>query len=338
MRALLVGDLHIGKKLLRSTLGASATRRQIAMLASLEAEAVRARARYAIVVGDVFDTAAPSQEDMSALVDFWSTSKLRWIVYPGNHDVDDISLKKGETFSRRSSLTLLSRLPRAGALRNVMFIRTAKTVVIEGVRLHVVPWGHPMAPPKGTNLVLFHDSLVGAKRDSGSVVRDGEGLSSAALRGFAAVSGHLHTPQRVRRTLFCGTAAQMSWGERPVKQLYVTTVTQDFVSHETIPWTPPWTLRQVEWSSEAPPKLDDARAYYKLVVPNGQRVDPNWLVNNPNVARVGGKGGQAKQPRIIRQTRDTRAYLDEWLKRHTSLTDRQRAVALKIDARMGDMS
>ena len=340
-RVLLVGDLHLGKPLLQSVLG-DAHAEQLDLVREQERAGRDAGCTHALMLGDLFDCANPSQDLMLGLLEVLAQSRLRWTLYPGNHDVDDVTVPKDDpkaAQSVRCSIKLLSRLPQFGAIRNVRFVMRPELVRVGEAAVYVVPWGHDFDVPRRADLVAIHDSVVGARNDNGRVVEPGHGVDGRLLRGKPTVSGHLHTPQWVRaaKTLYPGTAAQTSWGERPDKTLTALDVGRGRVRVVRVPWTPPWRLREVEWSAESPPKLDDDGAYYKVRVPSGERPDARWMIDNPRAVRVDGVKGEKRSRDVgpVESSADDGKRLDRYLAERTSLQSKQRRHALAIDARMG---
>ncbi len=328
-KILLVGDLHLGKPLLMSTL-TDAISQQVAMLKRMESIAIREGCRHALMLGDLYDNARPSQELLVPIIDFLAASKLKWIIYPGNHDVDDVTLKKDEAESVRSSLKLLARLPKVG-LRNVQFVQYPQIVNVDGARIYVIPWGHAFDVPKNCDVVAFHDSLVGARRDNGHQVPEGKGILKKQLRGKPAVSGHLHTPQKVGNVLFPGTPAQTSWGEKPNKCLFYMSVVNGRVNFRRLKWRAPWKLLQATWTKKGAPPIEK-EAYYTLKVDAGTRPDAEWMTNNKNVVRFGGLSKKSMSEIKTFQERTT--DMEAWLGKNTSLSPNQIQVAVKIDGRI----
>ena len=341
-RILLVGDLHLGKPLLQSVLD-DASSAQLRLMRDVERAGREAGCTRALMLGDFFDCANPSQDLQLGALEVLGSSKLQWDIYPGNHDVDDVTVPKDDPAaaeSRRCSLKLLSRLPQFGAIRNVRFVMRPTLLRVGDAVAYVVPWGHRFRVPDDCDFVAMHDSIVGARADNGRVVAPGEGVPARDLRGKPTVSGHLHTPQRVKsaRALYPGTAAQFSWGERVAKSLTALDVGKGKVRTTRVPWTPPWRLREVEWSAERPPKLDDPDAYYKVRVPSGEKPDSKWMLENPRAVRVDGvqvkKNSNRESPEEPAAYENDSERLNEWLKQRTSLTPKQRREAVRLDARL----
>ncbi len=330
----LIGDLHLGKldKLMGQGVG---LRRQVKLfktqIGMLQARGIR----HAVLLGDLYDDPYPTQELLITLLKLLSDSSMSFLVYHGNHDWDD---------AEHNSLKLLRELPSAGALTNVTFISTPQVVEWCGMRLFVMPWAPRYAPIKErVDLVLFHGDLIGAKRDTGMVIPDGEGIPRSFFRGMPAVSGHLHSPQRIGNIYFPGTAAQLSFGERPEKRIWFGEKTSAGVRLTNVAFEPPWRLETAVYNEDDPPACDVPGTLYSLDISKG-RPGPRWLESHPLVKKT--KGSDRKiQAALTEKVAELttapvgdasdRELLLKWLRLNTSLDKVQRARGVKIDRELG---
>ena len=337
-----VGDPHTGR--MRALLGNERGDAAHARLWLRQIEWVReAGCSHAVIVGDVFDTPFPDQEQLLLVVNaLAAASDLRFLCFAGNHDVHDAAT---------NSLRLLRRMPEVGALRHVTFVADAGVVDWEDARLLVIPWGskrerdpreHVIA--SRPHLTVFHDSVVGAKRDNGTAVPVGQGVAAASLGGSrVAVGGHLHTPQRVGDVYYCGTGAQLSFGESAGKRLLTIDVDGKSVKVASRRVDPPWVLETARWSSSDPPGCDAPGTYYRLVI-GEEAPPPRWLVEHPRVVRTA--GASVKKLRDVASGvvnlmsggkvggSDDAQLLQRYLHQHTNLDALLRAQAMKIHGRM----
>ena len=323
------GDLHVGR--LTKIVGEDGLRLHRKLLHQLTKETRQVGARYVAVLGDIFPDPFPSQEQMMVVLEAFSNARdLKFVCYLGNHDIYTAQI---------NSLRLLSRLPEAGALTNVQFV--IKPAMIDFARRNVLvlPYGAPLgAVPNNTDLILFHNNVIGAKRDNNSPVTGG--FHPNKFEKVLAVGGHLHTPQRVgSRIYFPGTQGQLTFGEGSAKKF----MWLDDRMYSR-PFQPPWELQTVTWSNDNPPECNNPDTYYRLLFTH-ERPGPRWLANHPQV--VSHKGGSksiqsaAKQKvvsliqRTNEQESDTQ-LLNRWLIQYTSLDKLARRRALKIDEQLAE--
>lgn len=337
MRIAFAGDPHIGK--MGTYMGDEAgLRRQRKLLSAVFARADDARADLIVVLGDLFDDPHPDQDRLVATVQALSSTKTPVLAYLGNHDVED---------ERHNSFKLLRRLPEAGALRHVTFVTKPKTIEYGGVRVRVLPWRKSYERKhlgERADVVLFHDSVVGAKRDNGHAVPEDGGLQHEFFGDAFTVSGHLHTPQRLRDLWYTGTQAQLSFGERPGKKFMLAEVRKSGTKMVVSDFESPWTLLNVKFDSDDPPKCDAPGTLYAVDLSAGSP-GPRWLLDHPRVVRVHGGSGKARSKTIERvvelaskhgSSEDDDELLQRWLRQHTSLTKLERTRAAKIHRRLGD--
>lgn len=332
MKMRFVGDPHFGKMgtIMGDDVG---LRRQSKLLRRLLKQAEEDGCTHTTILGDLFHGPHPTQDELVSVIKVLASTKLDVIVYLGNHDVDD---------NESNSFRLLRELPEAGALRHVTFIEEPRTLKIDGARVRVVPWKKRYSErdfdPRA-HLTLFHDAVVGAKMDNDRPYTDG--VARALVEGEGvAVSGHLHTPQRVGRTWFPGTAAQTSFGERLPKRVATAVFSRGEVKIKEQEYDPPWVLEVVKFDPASPPKCDAPGTLYSLDVAQGSP-ENRWLLDHPKVVRVfnGSKRKTAEVSKVVEMTQkahgaDDSELLLRFLRSHTSLSQLERARAVKIDRKL----
>jgi hypothetical protein len=238
-------------------------------------------AKHVALLGDVFANPYPSEDVKGFFIDFMSSiNDISVIAFPGNHDIYN---------ANNNSFNLLSRLPKAGALTNVRFITQSKTINFADIKIHVVPYGCKILSTD-VDLILFHNNVVGAKQDSGRKIEMGEGIHPSKFAEVLAVSGHLHTFQKVGRNIhFPGTAGQNSFGESDEKHFSYLRIGKNLKYCSYTLTNLPWYLKNINWSSENPPLCNEKNTYYKLFVAE-ERPTSTWMIKHPRVLRIeGGK-------------------------------------------------
>ena len=324
----LIGDLHLGK--LDKLMGPGVGLQRQVRLFEKQIAIFRSRGiRHAALLGDLYDDPYPTQELLIILLKLLSDSSIDFLVYPGNHDFDDAD---------HNSLKLLRELPAAGALTNVTFVSEPSVVNWCDMRVFVLPWAPRYAPIKDrVDLIMFHDCVVGARSDSGTIIEQGGGLSHDFFRGITAVSGHLHTPQRCRNIHFVGTSAQLSFGERPEKRLWFGEKMGNGVQLTNIAFEPPWRLVTERYDEEDPPACDVPGTLYSLDVSRG-RPGPRWMAEHPAVKKT--KGSDRHTQAVLTEKIATltsgaqasdRQLLLRWLRENTALDKDQLRHGLRID-------
>jgi hypothetical protein len=329
-----VGDPHIGK--MSTIMGDDVgLRRQTRLLRGLLKSAKRDGCTHACILGDLFHGPHPVQEELVAVIKTLAATELEVIVYLGNHDVDD---------NESNSFRLLRELPEAGALKHVTFVEETTTLRIDGARVKVVPWKKRYSAEDFSgryDLLLFHDGVVGAKGDNGRPFTEGHGIPRASIGDSIAVSGHLHTPQRVGTIHYPGTPVQTSFGEKLPKRVSTATWSGGVMKIREEDFDPPWVLEHVVFDPASPPKCDAAGTLYTLDVSKGAP-GSRWLLDHPKVVRVntGTKRKSAEVSKVVELTQksegaDDSELLTRFLRSHTSLSQLQRARAVKIDRKLG---
>lgn len=337
MRVAFIGDPHVGKmcRLVGPEQGLRLHSRSLRDQLRLARED---GATHVAILGDLFDTPFPDQNQLLVVLQALADTDLPVLVYLGNHDVHDAA---------HNSFRLLCRLPEVGALRHVTFVTERRLIRFGDLRVAVIPWGARV--PKGlrgrADLVLFHESVVGALRDNGTMVPPGRGLPSNAFDGVLAVGGHLHTPHRRERVVYPGTYTQMGFGEKPDKKRVIADFERGRLTRiERLSVDDPtWRLEAVKFSKREPPKCSDPKTFYSLDV-SDDRPGPGWLVDHPRVVRVHGGSGKAQRAiteRVVSimegsavHGEDDRALLARWLNQHARIDSVSRAAALRIHDRL----
>jgi DNA repair exonuclease SbcCD nuclease subunit len=327
------GDTHVGK--LTKLVGDDGLKLHRRLFALLLRETRRIDARHVVILGDVFASPFPSQDDLSLVIDILSeASDIKFIVLKGNHD---------EHSADNNSLKLLQRLPRAGALTNVRFFTKQETRIHwAGLDVLVIPFGAKHEHQSDINLVLFHDAVVGAKRDNGTTVIMGEGIPSTTFGRALAVGGHLHTKQNLGNVYFPGTQAQLSFGETLPKR-FSWLDTSDMRVHG-VEFDPPWRLEQVSWSADDPPCCDKLDTYYQMRI-GDERPGPRWLAEHTRVVSVRGASKKMQKrsaSTIIRlvqggfvKDESEEQLLKRWLKEFSPLDGLSIMKALRVHGRLG---
>lgn len=277
------GDLHIGRmsKTVNDDVGLSLHRRLIRRLLSATR---RVKAKFVVILGDVFNSPFPTQDDLSMLIDELSRADdIEFVVLMGNHDIYD---------ALNNSLKLLKRLPQAGALTNVRFVLKARQFYWGGVELLALPYG---ARPEGritADLIVFHDAVVGAQRDNKTTFSIGEGVHPSVFGRVIAVGGHIHMAQRLGRIHFVGTQASLAFNETHPKRFYWLDTREMRMCSTS--FEPPWQLEQSDWSNDDPPRCNAPDTYYQLHIKD-ERPGPRWLINHPQVIDTRGGSKTVKQ-------------------------------------------
>jgi DNA repair exonuclease SbcCD nuclease subunit len=316
------GDPQIGKMCGGKFLGAELGLRYHRRLNQRLLKATRdIGAQHVVVLGDIFETPFPTQDEQMLALKTFSAPDLRFLIYPGNHDIHD---------AEQNSLKLFRALPEIGALTNVTFIVQPNVVKFAGMQIGVMPFGCKKVPP-GADLYVIHGNIVGAKRDNNTPVKVGEGLDPSAFGGKLVISGHIHTPQKFGSIVYAGTGAQLSFGEDENKRICWLDDGRLF----SRPFDPPWKLRTVDWSSKQPPKCDEPDVFYKLRVAN-ERPPNTWLARHPQVLDIDvgkSKKSVAKEQivRLMNRTdeEDDIKTFQRYLIEHTNLDKLGRLQALK---------
>ena len=322
------GDLHIGR--LSKILDAENSFNYHRKLLNNLLVATRAiGAQRVAIMGDLFDHPFPSQDEMSLVLESLSVSDLKFLIFLGNHDLHT---------AEENSLKFLSKLPKAGALTNVVFITQPRVVKWAGLKVLVLPYGNNVPNNFKGDLILFHNSVVGAMRDNNTLVTQGNGFHPSLFKNTLAVGGHLHTPQRLGNTYFVGSQGQFSFGEGEKKKFHWL---EDGKMYSQ-PFQPPWMLKTVSWDSDNPPNCNELDTYYRLKI-GENHPGPKWVSQHPQVIKTFGGSNtkrQAAANKVVNlMERRTSIESDEelllrWLTQYSNLSKLARMQAIRIHSRL----
>lgn len=163
--------------------------------------------KYVVVLGDVAHMPRLSEEARKAfqkLLHEYDGRLTIWIIL-GNHDV---------AYEGVHSLESISDLCKQGRYKSVRVFAKPKQKIINGVPVNLLPFPAKKAiktEVADRSLNFAHLERPGARRDNGMLIRDDDGVKQTDDNEW--VIGHLHTPQKIGRTLYSGTLYQTNFGE-----------------------------------------------------------------------------------------------------------------------------
>lgn len=227
--------------------------------------------------GDIGDKTRLSYKDHLALLSLLLDPKyagLKFWIILGNHDFDEHGV---------NSLQIIRYMVKMLKLKNIRIFVKGEDEKIDGVNVRFMPYPLVETSKKAVN--IGHFDAVGAKRDNGRTIKNGEGVDTDH---FCCV-GHLHTPHTVKNMFFSGTLYQTNFGETLPKMFHHVKVL-------------PSLKRKVKYVRNEPAvKLFNLEIYsrkdlnkitknkndlYKLFVQDGVKINPDDLSRHKNVIKI----------------------------------------------------
>jgi exonuclease SbcD len=303
MRILHTSDWHVGKQLR----GRSRLDEHRAVLAELAEIASREKVDVALVVGDLFESAAPTADAWAVVVD--SLLGLRdagaqVVVVGGNHDhqaqLDSfapafaplgISIVGLPTGPERAVLDLdgarivaLPWVSQRWALKTeqLMGATAAETVQLYATRVtRLLEWLCGSFGADTVNIVAAHAMVQGGRMGGGerdAQLVDEYAVPTAAFPSSAAyvALGHLHRAQQIpggAPIWYCGSPIQVDFGEEnDVKQaLLVDVGARGAARVQPVHLARGWKLRTVEGTLAELERVTDTEAFLRVVVREAPR-------------------------------------------------------------------
>jgi exonuclease SbcD len=281
MKILHTSDWHVGK-LLR---GRSRLDEHRAVLAEIAGVAARERVDVALVVGDLFETAAPTPDAVAVVVDALLALRntgAEVIVVGGNHDQQAWLDAVAPAFGKGITIVgLLDNMERAVVQLNgaqivalpwisqrwaiktdqLLQATAAETVQVYATRIaRVLEHLCHGFRADTINVIAAHAMVQGGRLGGGE--RDAQLIDeylvpAAAFPASAAyvALGHLHRAQQIpggAPIWYCGSPIQVDFGEeRDVKQVLLVDIPQSGAARVTpVPLASGWKLRTVSGTRE----------------------------------------------------------------------------------------
>ena len=156
-----------------------------------------------ILLGDVCDKPSMSTRTATNLVKSLSNAHSEIHAIIGNHDYRNTGEHSLELFETLNTLNIMPNI-------NVYSKHTIKK--FDGLRFEFLPF--PLTKPKYSkgSICVGHFSVVGAKRDNGSIIKSHEeGVDIEDKNKW--IMGHVHLCQHIKNVLYPGTPYQTNFGE-----------------------------------------------------------------------------------------------------------------------------
>lgn len=336
---LLIGDLHIGRieKLLKVS-SSQGLKIQLRHLRKCLRFALKSRLKYVYILGDIYDSPHPTQEEQDALGRVLTDPEfagLHILAYLGNHDYT--------TYGEHALVTakLFADLTKHG---NVKIITEPTKLVREGVPVWISPWPYAVSPKGPASLCFGHFNVSGVRADNGRLLR--ENPENFKLRPRDQwVIGHVHTHQVLYkgRVLYPGNPYQITTGEKPDKGIctFEAEVTRDGYlnfSYKREHMPPPYLLKtvRIEGDKDFLALPTEKNLYYRVI--HSERLSAEVIIQRSDILKTEPSTSQAaveekedKQEIVKDQPEFKITYgLGKFLKDKTGLKGRQRKLAIKL--------
>jgi hypothetical protein len=133
--------------------------------------------------------------------------KLNIHIILGNHDV---------AYEGFHSLQSFVEMYKTGKYKTIFIYDKAQQVMMNGIPVNFLPYPHKKALPHNTkkcdrSINVAHLERPGARRDNGRTIGPKDGTKQKDDNYWFI--GHLHTPQSLGNSHFCGTMFQTNFGE-----------------------------------------------------------------------------------------------------------------------------
>jgi len=230
-----------------------------------------------ILEGDLCHGTRLSYEAQQELQSIFLLSKYQFYVILGNHD------KISDDSAAGHSLEVFKPWIKKKFLSNVHLFEDLTDVEIDGAPVRFLPY--PCTKFSKSRLNIAHIEVKGSLRDNGTVNSGDKLRESEAL----IVSGHLHTPHKIRNTHYTGTLYQTKFGEKPKKGFHhIRFKSVNDYDMEWIPHKPKYTLHDVviEGQKDLARIPRNPTQLTRLIVRDGADVDPTDWINLPNVVKT----------------------------------------------------
>ena len=230
-----------------------------------------------ILEGDICHGTRLSYEAQQELQSLFLLSKYQFYVILGNHD------KISDDSSAGHSLEVFKPWIKKKFLSNVHLFEDLTDAEIDGAPVRFLPFPH--AKFSKSRLNIAHIEVKGSLRDNGTVNNHDKLKETNSL----IVSGHLHTPHKIRNTHYTGTLYQTKFGEKAKKGFHhIRFKSIDDYDIEWISHKPKYTLHDVvvEGKKDLKRIPTDPTQLTRLIVRDGADVDPTDWINLPNVVKT----------------------------------------------------
>lgn len=278
-----IGDLHLNKL---SHKIPNHLNKQFRMLDKIMKRIQDEGITNVVLLGDVFDKPNVTPGLIIRLIMFFNKYKeqtFHWVV--GNHD---------RTSKEEASIDILKTLSEIELLANVNLYdeptRMGKTNV------GFLPYPHKN-PIDGTKLSFAHIERPGSKTDSGYPIKMKKGKDDWD-ESHTFIIGHLHTPQKIKKTYYTGTPYQLSFGEGLKKHWGIIEFDDKGplnFKYTRVPIRNIYNLISITVKSKKDLKQvlagDPKRDFFKLKVAADYDLPKNFLIEHPNCFAEGISNG-----------------------------------------------
>lgn len=231
-------------------------------------KALNAGATAFVLMGDVFNTANPTQASVVAFLQVLNKFQdHKFYIILGNHDYSSVE---------KHSLQIAKYWG-----NNIKVIDSPKVLKVDSTKVFLCPHPFVEQSPKSVHWSLGHFAVSGARSDNGFVIK-----AKNQPKG-KWILGDFHTPQSGRvnscKYHYVGSLTQMSWQEKPQKRI----ILLDGKDHTSLRITPTYEL--IEHRVKHIEDLEGLRCdrvYYRLILEGNVTLPVGYLSKNKHIVRV----------------------------------------------------
>lgn len=314
-----IGDIHLGAL---SQHIPDLWKKQLQHLQRVLNYAVDSGVQHVFLMGDVFDTAYPTNKLVIALRRCLSKyPELTFYIIIGNHDWES---------SEHHALQWLHDLGTTKKFNFHVFTKP-RVITVAGVKLFVCPHPYIMESPKPVHWCLGHFAWNNAKSDHGKPIPSGN-----SPRG-RWILGDFHTHQNGKRYVYIGSLSQITWHEQMPKGI----ITFDREDWRFQPFTPTYRLAVKEISEDAELQDLDKDCYWSIRTVNNYTLPSDYKLKHHHIVHLSAaRKRQDIRASVLLSDEDNTLtnplqLLPEHLKQSKlSLTPSERKLAMKLAKRM----
>ena len=232
-----------------------------------------------VFLGDIFDSAYPSQENVVLLIkSLQRHPDVKKYILMGNHDYDDV---------KHHSLRLINWLCKSGFINGKVFIKPTK-VNIDDESYLFSPHPYIVDNPPKVRYCFGHFGFNGAKSDTGYTLK-----SKNNPKG-RWILGDYHTAQRGKSYIYAGSLTQIKFYESPDK--YIIRL-DDRPEHIQI--KPQIVLGRTSIKSVDDLEALDPKTYWSVNISREAKLPPDWARKYPRIVHQHTEKSSSKRQQIL---------------------------------------
>ncbi|QXV74229.1 DNA repair exonuclease subunit 1 protein [Rhizobium phage RHEph12] len=267
-----IGDIHLEK--LDHRINNFTPMVLTALRATIKAALLRGTSAF-VLVGDIFDSAHPSQTNIARFLDVLTDFDVPFYIPLGNHDFAD---------KLTHSLVLTKWARKLNG--NLRVVTKPKLIRVDGATYQIQPHPYVQDMSPKADFAFAHFAVNGARGENGFTVR----TNHQPKGNF--VLGDFHEAQegKIKKCIYeyVGSLTQLSW-EESTKKSVLSIEDGEKVRHKVdLPYK---LIKYTVGSNEELEKCKfEPNCYYYMKTKDGYVLPPGWSLEHPEVVRQASVG------------------------------------------------